>query len=138
MRKAANGGGGLNLFDEHPHLVAYAGGAQMPDPQATVHLPRVRQWVKKPALRLHHQTDRRTIFDIQQTVFNQKLVHYTVYIVEIDRVIYVSINIIICPPGRDPLPIEVILARDLLWFLVLGYRQLLILTTVRPVTVLAM
>lgn len=108
MREPTNRSDGFFVLLKHPHFIADTGLPQMPYPQTTINDARVRQRLEESALRLRDHANHLTLFEIQQLVLNQKLVHDTINVAKVHRIINMTIDIIIDPPGADLLPICVI------------------------------
>ena len=110
MGESADRSGNFFALCKHAHFVTDAAVAQMCYPQATINNARVRQRLKELALRLRDEANYLTLFDIQQLMLNQELVHDAIDVTKVHRVINVPIGIVIDPPGTDLLPIPVIAA----------------------------
>ena len=110
MGKSADRSGNFFIFCKHAHFVTDTAVAQMCYPQAAINDTRVRQRLEELALRLRDQANYLALFDIQQLMLDQELVHDAIDVTKVHRVINVPIGIVIDPPGTDLLPIPVIAA----------------------------
>ena len=110
MGESADRSGNIFALCKHAHFVTDTTDAQMCYPQAAINNTRVRQRLEELALRLRDQTNCLALFDIQQLMLDQELVHDAIDVTKVHRVINVPIGIVIDPPGTDLLPIPVIAA----------------------------
>ena len=110
MGKSADRGDSFFALRKHAHFVTDTAVAQMYYPQTAINDARVRQRLEELALRLCDQANCLALFDIQQLMLDQELVHDAIDVTKVHRVINVAIGIVIDPPGTDLLPIPVIAA----------------------------